>query len=61
MESENMPRAFPATVAIAVARPHAIARAIANRTLGPGARMIRTAATKYSGYRVGIGNCTRGL
>jgi len=36
----NAPVTFPAAVATAVARPHAIARAIMKRTLGPGARMI---------------------
>jgi len=43
------PVTFPATVATAVVRPQAIARAIMNRTLGPGAKIITIAATRYSG------------
>jgi hypothetical protein len=50
-----MPSALPTTVATAVARPQAIALAIAKRTLGPGAKIISTDAIKYSGNLLGIG------
>jgi hypothetical protein len=45
---------FPATVKTAVFLPQAIARAITNKTLGPGAKMITIAATMYSGSRDGM-------
>jgi hypothetical protein len=44
---------FPATDAIAVALPQAMALAIMKSTLGPGAKMIIIAAMRYSGYRAG--------
>jgi hypothetical protein len=46
--------AFPATVNTAIFRPHAIARAKVNKTLGPGANMMTIAATRYSVSRDGI-------
>ena len=49
-----MPKTLPRTVRRAVARPHAMARAIVKRTLGPGARMIKKAAMEYSHKREGI-------
>jgi len=49
-----MPKTFPRTVRRAVVRPHAIARAIVKRTLGPGARMIKKAAIEYSQSLEGI-------
>ena len=42
------------TVITATFRPQAIALAIVKSTEGPGAKMIATAAIKYSGSRVGI-------
>jgi hypothetical protein len=55
-DNVKAPETFPATVATAVARPQAIALAIMKSTLGPGARIITIAATKYSGYRAGKSN-----
>ena len=49
-----MPLALPKTVAIAAALPQAIARAMVNRTDGPGARMIKNEAIRYSQSREGI-------
>jgi hypothetical protein len=43
-----MPDALPRTVAMAVERPQEMALAIVKRTLGPGAKIIRYAAIKYS-------------
>jgi hypothetical protein len=52
---------FPATDAIAVALPQAIALAIMKSTLGPGAKIIIIAAMRYSGYRAGKVSSTGGL
>jgi hypothetical protein len=38
----------------AVFLPQAMARAITNKTLGPGAKIITIAATMYSGNRDGM-------
>ena len=54
VERTREPETFPATVRTETFRPHAIARAITKRTLGPGAKMMIIAATMYSGRRVGI-------
>jgi hypothetical protein len=54
IESANIPRALPTTVATAVARPHEIARAIAKSTLGPGAKIMSADAIRYSGNLLGI-------
>jgi hypothetical protein len=48
------PETLPATVKIATVRPQAMARAITNKTLGPGAKIIIIAATMYSANREGI-------
>ena len=53
-DKTNEPETFPATVNTATLRPQEMARAMTNRTLGPGARMMMIAATMYSGRRVGI-------
>ena len=53
-DTKNMPLALPKTVAIAAALPQAIARAIVNSTDGPGARMIKNEAIRYSQSREGI-------
>jgi hypothetical protein len=52
-ERVNAPVTFPATDAIAVALPQAIALAIMKRTLGPGAKIMIIAAIRYSGYLAG--------
>ena len=52
-DKENAPVTLPTTVAIAVARPQAIARASTKRTEGPGAKTIITAAMQYSQIREG--------
>jgi hypothetical protein len=49
-----MPKALPITVAMAASLPQAIALAIVKRTDGPGARMIKTVAIKYSQRREGM-------
>jgi hypothetical protein len=49
-----MPEALPTTVAIAANRPQAIALAMVNKTDGPGAKMIKMVAIKYSQSRLGI-------
>jgi hypothetical protein len=49
-----MPKALPITVAIAANLPQAIARAMVKRTDGPGARMIRIVAIRYSHSREGM-------
>ena len=48
------PETLPATVKTATLRPQAMARAITNKTLGPGAKIIIIAATMYSANREGI-------
>jgi hypothetical protein len=54
VERTKEPATFPATVKTEILRPHATARAITKRTLGPGAIMMMIAATRYSGRRVGM-------
>jgi hypothetical protein len=49
-----MPKALPITVAIAATLPQAIARAMVKRTDGPGAKMIKMVAIKYSHRREGM-------
>ncbi|CAB5002384.1 unannotated protein [freshwater metagenome] len=53
-EIVKKPVTFPATVSTAIFRPHAMARAITNNTLGPGAKIITNAAMTYSPKREGI-------
>ena len=48
-----MPRVFPATVATALARPQAMALAMVKSTDGPGAKMIKIVAIRYSQRRDG--------
>jgi len=45
---------LPITVATAAARPQAIALAMVKRTDGPGAKMIKIVAIRYSQRREGI-------
>jgi hypothetical protein len=53
-ESANAPVTFPATVNTATFLPQAIARAMTNKTLGPGAKIITIAAMMYSTNRLGM-------
>ena len=53
-EITKKPVTFPATVRTATFRPHAMARAITNHTLGPGATIMTNAAMTYSPKREGI-------
>jgi hypothetical protein len=53
-DTKNAPILLPRTEATAVARPQEIALAITNRTVGPGARIIRKAVATYSQILVGI-------
>jgi hypothetical protein len=48
-----MPTAFPITVAMAVTRPQEMALAMVKSTEGPGARMIKIVAIRYSVSRLG--------
>jgi hypothetical protein len=48
-----MPIALPITVAIAATLPQEIALAIVKSTEGPGAKIIKTVAIKYSQSRLG--------
>jgi hypothetical protein len=52
---------LPATDAIAVALPQAIALAIMKSTLGPGAKIMIIAAMRYSGYLAGKVRSIRAL
>jgi hypothetical protein len=53
-DRKNAPVTFPATVKTATFLPQAMALAITNKTLGPGARIIIIAAMMYSIRRDGI-------
>jgi hypothetical protein len=48
-----MPAALPITVAMAATRPQDMALAIVKRTEGPGARIIKIVAIRYSVSRLG--------
>jgi hypothetical protein len=53
-DKTKAPVTLPATVKTATFLPHAMARAIVNNTLGPGAKIIIIAAMMYSIKRDGI-------